>query len=376
MTAREMIDQRLNSKNKNAAVVGCIQEIRTISNIRTLNEAQAKLKIIQRILSSLDWDIYRDIDPEHGLETRKSVDYTLQVSGKNKVFIEAKSPKEDLEKEEHQKQLFNYSAQRNPDLAILTDGILWWFYLPRAEGAWEDRKFYTIDILEQEIENIADKFDLLLSHKNVASGEAVRQAESILKNRQKEKAIRESLLEAWNSVIKEPHELLVEILIETVEEVCGFKPKNSEIREFIRNHHEKWLLFPELEQEVPTPIDSETESSSEDQPTKPKRMQIGSESYELRYGYEILLNTANWLIDKGDLRPSDYPIRVVKGSRYLINNIPKHTEHKLGVDFRGGKTLKNDLFIETAYGNPQGIEYAKRLLEKYGYDPEILKIEW
>ena len=376
MAAREMIDQRLNAKNKNAAVVGCIQEIRTISNIRTLNEAQAKLKIIQRILSSLDWDIYRDIDPEHGLETRKSVDYTLQVSGKNKVFIEAKSPKEDLEKEEHQKQLFNYSAQRNPDLAILTDGILWWFYLPRAEGAWDDRKFYTIDILEQEIENIADKFGLLLSNKNVASGEAVRQAESILKNRQKEKAIRESLLEAWNSVIKEPHELLVEILIETVEEVCGFKPENSEIREFIRNHHEKWLLFPELEQEVPTPIDSETESSSEDQPTKPKRMQIGSESYELRYGYEILLNTANWLIDKGDLRPSDYPIRVVKGSRYLINNIPKHTEHKLGVDFRGGKTLKNDLFIETAYGNPQGIEYAKRLLEKYGYDPEILKIDY
>ena len=50
----------------------------------------------------------REIDPEHSLETRR-VDYTLQVSGKNKVFIEAKSPKEDLENEKHQKatlQLF------------------------------------------------------------------------------------------------------------------------------------------------------------------------------------------------------------------------------------------------------------------------------
>ena len=42
MTAREMIDQRLNAKNKNAALVGCIQEIRNIPDIHTLNEAQAK----------------------------------------------------------------------------------------------------------------------------------------------------------------------------------------------------------------------------------------------------------------------------------------------------------------------------------------------
>ena len=293
-------------------------------------------------MSLLDWDIYRDIDPEHGLKTRKSVDYTLQVSGKNKVFIEAKSPKEDLKKEKHQDQLFNYSAQKNPDLAILTNGILWWFYLPRAEGEWSDRKFYTIDILEQEIEDTVDKFGLLLSRENVVSGEAVQQAESILKNRQKEKAIRESLPEAWNSVIKEPHELLVEILIETVEEVCDFKPENSEVLRFIRSNQENWLLSSESEQKVPTTNRPNTKTSrqTKNQTEKSKWMQIDGDNYELKYKYEILVNTANWLIDKGDLKPSDCPIKKVQGNSDLIN--------KTGNNLEDARELKNGLYIDNS----------------------------
>ena len=123
---------------------------------------------------------------------------------------------------------------------------------PEQRGDWNDRKFYTIDILKQEIKDIIKKFSRLLSRENVASGKAVQHAESILEKRQREKAIRENLPEAWNNVITEPHELLVEILIETVEDDCDFKPENNEILGFIRSHREKWLLSPESEQEVPT----------------------------------------------------------------------------------------------------------------------------
>ena len=359
-----------------------IKEIRTDPNISILNEAQAKRSVIERILEFLDWDMYNynEVKLEYGVETLW-VDYALLVNGENKVFIEAKRPSEKLET--HQKQLLDYSFGEGVALAILTNGIAWWFYLPLKEGTWNNRKFYTIDILEQEIEDIVDKFSLLLSRENVASGKAVQHAESILKSRQREKIIKENLPEAWNKVIKNavsPDSLLVDILAETVEEVCGFQPADDEILGFIRSHQEKWLLSPESEQEIPPstkPSVSTTKPQTRKQ--KPKRMQIGSESYELRHGLEILVNTANWLIDKGDLKPSDYPIKVVKGTRlkgtrYLINSIPKHTEHISGVDFRDGYKLKNGLFIETSHSNPQKIDYAKRLLALYKYDPEILKI--
>lgn len=227
----------------------CIKEIRDDPNISTWNEAQAKEWIIRPILDLLGWG-RREITPEYGVGTRR-VDYALEINGDNEVFIEAKKPREKLEN--HQEQLLDYSFKEGVDLAILTNGIAWWFYLPLKKGAWNDRKFYMIDILEQEIKDIVDKFGLLLSQQNVKSGKAVQHAESILKSIQREKILEECLPEAWNSVIKEPHELLVDLLAETAEEVCGFQPTDDEILGFIRSHHEKWLLSPEPEREVPPP---------------------------------------------------------------------------------------------------------------------------
>ena len=249
-----------------------IKEIRDDPNISTWNEAQAKEWIIRPILDLLGWG-GREITPEYGVGARR-VDYSLQADGDNEVFLEAKKPGEELEN--HQEQLLDYSFKEGVELAILTNSIFWWFYLPLKKGVWDDRKFYTIDILGQEIEDIVDKFDLLLSREHIASGKAVQHAESILESRQREERVKQALPEAWNSVIKEPHELLVEILIETVEEACDFKLENSEILRFMRFHHEKWLLSTEPEQEFPPPTTSPittTESPNKNQTESPKRMQ-------------------------------------------------------------------------------------------------------
>ena len=359
------------------ALDDCIKEIRDDPNISTWNEAQAKEWIIRPILDSLSWG-RREIIPEYGVETLW-VDYALLINGENKVFIEAKRPSEKLET--HQKQLLDYSFGEGVALAILTNGIAWWFYLPLKEGAWNNRKFYTIDILEQEIEDIVDKFSLLLSRENVASGEAVRQAESILKSRQREKIVKENLPKAWNKIIQNavsPDSLLVDLLAETVEEVCGFQPASDEILGFIRSHQEKWLLSPGPEQGVlppTTPPITTTGSQNNNQTEIPKRMQIGSESYEFSYGNEILVNTANWLIDKGHLKHTDCPIKISPRAktRILIGSTPTHPR---GNNFLAAKKLKNGLYIETHASNEQRIDYSKRLLEKYGYDPEILKVDY
>ena len=262
------------------ALSDCIKEIRNDHSIATWNEAQAREWIIRPILDLLGWG-RREITPEYGVGTRR-VDYALEINGDNEVFIEAKKPQVDLEN--HQEQLLDYSFKEGVDLAILTNGISWWFYLPLKKGAWNDRKFYTINILEQEIKDIVDKFSLLLSRENVASGEAVRQAESILKSSQREKIVKERLPEAWNKVIKNavsPDSLLVDLLAETAEEVCGLKLESDEILQFIRDHHKKWLLSPELKQEAAPPTTrpiATTRSRTKKQTEVPKRMQNVSKS--------------------------------------------------------------------------------------------------
>ena len=356
----------------------CIKEIQNDSNISTLNEAQVRRSVIERILEFLGWNTsnYNEVKLEYGVGTRR-VDYTLQINRDNEVFIEAKKPGEKLEN--HQEQLLDYSFKEGVDLAILTNGIEWWFYLPLKKGAWNDRKFYTIDIRKQEIEDIVDKFGLLLSQQNVASGEAVQHAESILKSSQREKILEERLPEAWDNVIKNavsPDSLLADLLAETAEEVCGFKLERDEILRFIRDHYKKWLLSPESGQEVPPPVKrrgTKTLRQTKDQTEKPKWMQINGESYELEYKYDILVNTANWLIDKGYLKPSDCPVKLTSQAKnYFINRTP---ERAPDLKFWHPKKLKNGLFIE-ADRSDIAIENAQKLLKKYGYDPEMLKIEY
>ena len=362
------------------ALDNCIKEIRKDSGISTLNEEDAKRRIILRILSLLGWDIYSsEIKAEHGVGIRR-VDYALQVNGKNRVFIEAKNPGEDLDN--HQKQLLDYSFQEGVALAILTNGISWWFYLPLKQGAWNDRRFYTIDILAQE-EDVVGIFDRLLSRENVGSGKAVQHAESILERRQKEKTFRESLPKAWNRIIKdnEHDSLLVDLLKETTEDVCGFRLEEgdvSEISRFIRSHQEKWLLSSEQEGADPLPTKhsnakTENQTKSRRRPDRAQQMQIDDRHYKLTYDFEILVNTANWLIDKGNLKSSDCPIDVTRGNkRVLINRKPVHPS---GQEFFTPKKLKSGLYIECHASRRSAIEYSKRLLTEYEYDPEMLKVE-
>jgi hypothetical protein len=101
-------------------------------------------------------------------------------------------------------------------------------------------------------------------------------------------------------------------------------------------------------------------------------MKLKGEVFELHNSYEILVNTANWLIKNGKLKPSDCPVGTGGGKRNLINKEPKH---KYGNNFRAPKKLSNGLWIETHYSTASCINYAKRLLEKFRVSPDILIIK-
>ncbi|MFH1656156.1 MAG: type I restriction endonuclease, partial [Candidatus Nealsonbacteria bacterium] len=116
----------------------------------SLDEAATKQSIVLRLLSILGWNIYDidEVNPEYSIGG-KSVDYSLRINGKNKVFIEVKRIKEELEN--HQEQLLSYAFREGISLAVLTNGISWWFYLPLQPGSdWERRKFLTINIIQQK----------------------------------------------------------------------------------------------------------------------------------------------------------------------------------------------------------------------------------
>ena len=48
------------------------------------------------------------------------------------------------------------------DLSILTNGVIWLFYLISSEGGWQKKWFLSIDFLKQKSDHIVSQlFDLL-----------------------------------------------------------------------------------------------------------------------------------------------------------------------------------------------------------------------
>lgn len=210
-----------------------IKIIQNNQDLRIYDEASTKQAVILPILAKLNWDIFNrnEVFPEYTTENKR-VDYSLRIMESNKVFIEAKRVSEDLEN--HTRQLLNYSFQEGVSLAVLTNGISWWFYLPLNELNWEQRKFLTIELYEQEAVDIASRLTEFLSRENVENGRSIESALKIFKGKQRDSKIQKTLPKAWQKIINEPDELFIEILTETTEKLCGYQPDLEAVENFVK----------------------------------------------------------------------------------------------------------------------------------------------
>ena len=160
------------------------------------------------------------------------MDYCLRIGQKETVFIEVKKSNEDLD--QHQEQLLKYAFEGGVECAILTNGLLWWLYLPLLKGSWQERKFLAIDIRQQEVDAAAHHFRKFLSRDAIASGTAVSDAKALHASKEKKRQIGDKIAPAWIQLCEEPDELLVELLAEKVESMCGHKPEADYCAAFLR----------------------------------------------------------------------------------------------------------------------------------------------
>ena len=211
------------------------QEVdRIISSVtlQSLDESATKQGVVLRLLSLAGWDTFdvSEVVPEYTVGNRH-VDYALRPGSPNSVFIEVKRPSENLDI--HQQQLLEYCFKEGVKLAALTNGRTWWLYLPLQVGGWEQRRFLTIDLEAQEPAVVEQSFVDYLSRERVVSGRAVSDAEELVESQQRAEIIGKAVVDAWNHIIETPDELLVDLIAETAERICGFKPKPELIKQFL-----------------------------------------------------------------------------------------------------------------------------------------------
>jgi hypothetical protein len=213
-----------------------IEEIRTgIKAGRFSNEASVSQGIILRLLHALAWPAYdiQIVSPEYSLQGRR-VDFALcHPPGKPIAFIEVKQIGQS---EGAERQLFEYAFHVGVPLAILTDGREWNFFLPGVQGDYGERRVYKLDIIERDIPECVNRLTRYLQYDAIASGTAIEAAREDYRNVSRNRQILATFPKAWIRLLEEEDELLLELLADQVESLCGFKPDLDSVAYFLKNN--------------------------------------------------------------------------------------------------------------------------------------------
>lgn len=196
------------------------------------NEQSISQGIVLRLLSALEWPVYdtKLVIPEYNISGRR-VDFALCVhTNKPVIFLEAKQPGNILGAD---KQLFEYAFHAGVPFAIVTDGKEWHFYLPAEIGNYDERRVYKLDLIERDIQESAYRFERYLAFKIVGNGSALENAREDYKNISKERQARANIPIAWVKLLEEKDEMLLDVISEKVESICGFKPTQKQIMNYL-----------------------------------------------------------------------------------------------------------------------------------------------
>lgn len=211
-----------------------IEEIRAgIKAGSFTNEASVSQGIVLRLLNALSWPLYdtQIVCPEYSLEGRR-VDYALcHPPGKPIAFVEVKQIGQS---EGAERQLFEYAFHVGVPLAILTDGQEWNFFLPGEQGDYGERRVYKLDIVERDISECASRLNRYLLYDAIVSGAAIEAAREDYRNVSRDRQMKATLPKAWAKLVEEEDELLLELVADRVESLCGYKPDPDTVARFLK----------------------------------------------------------------------------------------------------------------------------------------------
>lgn len=207
-----------------------IEEIKTNPSIDSYNQASINQGIILPILQLLGWNIYNinEVTPEFSFENKR-IAYLLRTDNRSRVFIGITNS---VDVNGFDNNHFDVS-QLGIELAVLTNGKTWCFYLPSEESGNKVEKFCIVNILSQDPEVVSQLLIDYLSKHNVQVGKSIQTAKLIYRN--KEKLIKKAISKAWNKIVTEPNSVLLKLLSEEIEQICGFRPDTEQIIQFLKN---------------------------------------------------------------------------------------------------------------------------------------------
>ena len=199
--------------------------------------------IVDRILLCLGWETFDPlaVHPEYPIAGGGRVDYALLYpSSEPRVFLEAKK-RGILERsdERPEEQLFGYDSHVRVPIAVLTDGEIWRFFYPPGTGTWTDRMVKELSLAAEDSQENIKHLEKYLSREAVQTGRAEAAIKQDYADLENQRRIGRHLPEAWGNLLKRGDELLLELIGEETEKLCGHIPSNEQVLSFLNSLEKK-----------------------------------------------------------------------------------------------------------------------------------------
>jgi hypothetical protein len=370
-------------------ITSFINGLKSNKRLTSFDEASTKQAVVLRLLSFFDWDIFNveEVYPDYAVNS-SHVSYALRTKDVDKIFIEVKRIHEDLDK--YQEKFITRSSDEGVDFAVLTNGIIWWFYLTSAEGSWDQKWFYSIDLFNQTPDSFVPQLVDLLTKGNVAKGAALKTAKLLFENK-KQKMAADFLPKAWNQIVSQPNKIFVELLSLQTEKLCGYKVDIKSIETFLSQHIDKWLITNiSSTATAPPPVNMEPEILEFDDSLPLPSSKSSSEKH-----------IAQKLESYADKSVRSYTFKGhthrVRGWEEFLSTICDYLAAAHTVDFEKvlwisddqkvlfsrysdqlrmpEKIKRTDIYVETKLSPDMVVKTVNKLLKAFGYGKDVLAID-
>ena len=366
-----------------------IKDMKSNKKLSSFDEASTKQAVVLRMLSFLDWDIFNvdEVCPDYAANS-SHVSYALRIGDTNKIFIEVKKIGDKLDN--HQQKFVEIASAEDADIAVLTNGVTWWFYLTSSNGSWQQKWFYSADFLNQEPDTFVPQLIDLLTMKKVSKGQALKTAKDLFHDK-RQKMAADFLPKAWNQIISQPNKIFIELLSLQTEKLCGYKVDIKSIETFLGQHVDEWLITdipntvtaPPSTSLEPEIFDSEDKTASTtSEGTHSNQIERKLESYA-----DQSIKSFTFIGHSHIVRAWDEVLPIL--CDYLASTHEKDFEKVLWISDNQKpyfsrysdqlripeKIKETDIYVETRMNPDEVAKTAHKLIETFGYSQDDLSID-
>jgi hypothetical protein len=366
-----------------------IKDLKSNKKLSSFDEASTKQAVVLRMLSFLGWDIFNvdEVCPDYAANS-SHVSYALRIEDKNKIFVEVKKISEKLD--DHQKKFVEIASGEGVDIAVLTNGVTWWFYLTSSNGSWQQKWFYSADFFEQEPDTFVPQLVDLLTMNKVSKGQALKAANDLFHDK-KQKMAADFLPKAWNQIVSQPNKIFIELLSLQTEKLCGYKVDIKSIEMFLGQHADEWLIT-DIPSTVNAPPSTSLESEifdSEDNPTSTTSEGVPDNENTIKHeSYaDKSIKSFTFIGHSHIVRAWDEMLPIL--CDYFASTHEKDFEKVLWISddqkpyfsrysdqLRIPEKIKEtDIFVETRINPDEVAKTAHKLIETFGYSQDDLSID-